>query len=165
MYQQSPLCYLASIEQMYIQALMASDDSVDDQTQRKRSIVVRQALSDTPSSQKSKRDDSEEDIYAFMFEDALPWHISYLHLVEPSVVSATAVVVSTTSCAGLDGINGGTGVVTSFRKYEVAQTPPPTTVNNDDSPGTVYATSTASGRLMPRGLLMLVVLVLLGRCV
>jgi hypothetical protein len=161
MYQQSPLCYMANIEGMYFQAYEQSLDETS-AVWHKRSTDTWQTSSVVPATGKSKRDEAMSDMYAYMYEYVLPWHILYLHMADPIVAgSATAVVVSTTSCAGLDGINGGSGVVTSFRKYDVAQTTPPTTSNSVPT-GTVHAASSVAERLVPHPVLMLVVIALAG---
>jgi hypothetical protein len=166
MYQESPLCYFANIETMYIDASL---DQPADQTgaeKFKRSDGARQATDDI-----LQRDDSPErdaylrDMYAEMFEDVLPYHILYMHMAEPTVKgSATAVVVSTTSCAGLDGIHNGVGVATSYRKLEVVQTPVPVTEENGNAkaPATVGSTSSAPQRITSRIVLVFVMGAMLG---
>ena len=160
MYQQNPLCYFANIEEMYGQAFI--DQPSDQTAQRKRTVDAPQAKIDTPAADAAKRDVDEGSKYAYLFETVFPWHIWKLHMAEPSVTgSATAVVVSTTSCAGLDGINGGTGVVTSFRQLEVVQTTPPTPINAA-TPSAVPVAASAAERLVPRIPLMLTTVVWFG---
>lgn len=165
MYQKSPLCYFASMETMYIDALINEIDQTESE-RLKRSIDSRQATDDIPEKGTPEHSELMRDMYADMFATVLPYHISIMHMAEPTAKgSATAVVVSTTSCAALDGINSGVGVTTSFRKLEVVQTQAPAANNNaksTSSPVTTDSTSSAPRTLVLRTVFLLAMVALVG---
>lgn len=139
MYQDDPLCYFANIEEMHWYALF----------ERYETSPSTSEVTDVPMKRDVQaRSFSNEDanvLYTKLFTQVLQEHMSTIHMAEPTATtgSPTAMVVQTTSCPGLSGINNGTGVSTSYRMLEVVQTSAPTSGDSGSSPLTSPSTSSS----------------------
>lgn len=139
MYQDDPLCYFANIEEMHWYALK----------ERFETSPPTSEVTDVPTKRDVQaRSFSNEDtnvLYTKLFAHVLQEHMSNIHMAEPTATngSPTAMVVETTSCPGLGGINNGTGVSTSYRVLEVVQASAPVSGESESSVSTPSSASSS----------------------
>lgn len=139
MYQDDPLCYFANIELMHWYALIRRFETTPPTSE----------ITDVPMKRDVQaRSFSNEDtnvLYTKLFAQVLQEHMSNIHMAEPTATtgSPTAMVVQTTSCPGLYGINNGIGVSTSYRVLEVVQTSAPASGDSGSSSLTSPSTSSS----------------------
>lgn len=153
LYQDDPLCYFNGIEDMYLQALIEFDENyVLDSDDGDEYSITQTSPSKAKRAPSPAEATSRRSKYWELYESIFPSYIYSIHLAEPSRTdgaTATAIVVSSTTCGEINGIKGWTGGELFYRQLAY-QTPPPessgsgsgseSTVENGSSSATAQTT-------------------------